>query len=72
MTGMEDISAVYLVRGREYVVTLTIQQESSLLIEVDDRETGEEWRGEFDAHCEYIYIYIYIYIYMISYISTSN
>ena len=53
---MEDNSTVigtYVFRGVEYIVTMKIENGNSLLVEVEDRLTADQWRGTFDQACKY-------------------
>ena len=47
-----SIVAMYLFRGIEYVVTVNVDSGSSLIVEVEDRLTADQWRGTFDASCK--------------------
>ena len=47
------VVATYIFRGIEYVVTMNIVNNgSSLVVEVEDRLTADQWRGSFDAACK--------------------
>lgn len=40
-------------RGIEYVVTLMIDSDKeTFVLEVEDRLTSDQWRGQFDARCK--------------------
>lgn len=57
MEGEEDstVVATYVFRGIEYVVTMNVMSSrTTLVVEVEDRLTADQWRGSFDAACEYI------------------
>lgn len=41
-------------RGVEYVVTMQVQNGNSLMIEVEDRVTADQWRATLDSTCGYI------------------
>ena len=45
--------ATYVFRGIEYVVTVTVEDGRSLLVEVEDRMTADQWCGSFDVDCKY-------------------
>ena len=42
----------YIFRGVEHAVRVTVSGQV-LELEVEDRMTADQWRGEFDASCEY-------------------
>ena len=47
------VSARHVFRGIEYVVTLMIDSVKEIFIlEVEDRLTSDQWRGQFDARCK--------------------
>ena len=49
------VSARHVFRGIEYVVTLMIDSVKEVFIlEVEDRLTSDQWRGQFDARCKLI------------------
>lgn len=49
------VSARHVFRGIEYVVTLMIDNiKEMFVLEVEDRLTSDQWRGQFDAKCKYI------------------
>lgn len=52
MAKLHGLQADYMFRGVEHIVRMTV--EGNLLeVEVEDRHTTDQWRGEFDAACEY-------------------
>lgn len=43
----------HVFRGIEYVVTLMIDSDKEIFVlEVEDRLTSDQWRGQFDARCK--------------------
>ena len=54
-------SAPWSFRDKEYEVSLDLREEK-LLVEVEDVETADQWRGSFDSRRKCLYLYIYIYI----------
>lgn len=43
----------HVFRGIEYVVTLMIDSDKeTFFLEVEDRLTSDQWRGQFDARCK--------------------
>lgn len=50
------VSGTYVFRGIEYVVT-TVVGNDSLVVEVEDRLTADQWRGTFDTACKYYRYY---------------
>lgn len=49
---MEDettVTAPYIFRGIEYVVTMNVQDGNSLRVEVEDKLTADQWRADFDS-----------------------
>lgn len=53
----EDCSTVatYMFRGIEYVVTMNVSDTSSLVVEVEDKLTADQWRGNFESSCWYTF-----------------
>ena len=54
---MEDdttVVATYIFRGVEYVLTMNIEG-NTLVLEVEDKMTADQWKGTFDAACEFKY-----------------
>lgn len=48
-------------RGIEYVVKLVVnKEENQFSLEVEDRLTADQWRGQFDAKCEYYCTFRYM------------
>lgn len=44
----------HVFRGIEYVVTLMIDgDKETFVLEVEDRLTSDQWRGQFDARCKF-------------------
>ena len=55
MESEEDstVVATYVFRGIEYIVTMNVlNNRSTLVVEVEDRLTADQWRGSFDAACK--------------------
>ncbi|KAG6923310.1 coiled-coil domain containing 61 [Chelydra serpentina] len=48
MAKLQGLQADYVFRGTEHVVRMTVHG-SVLEVEVEDRLTTDQWRGEFDA-----------------------
>lgn len=49
---MEDettVSAPYVFRGIEYIVTMSVQGSNNLMVEVEDKLTADQWRADFDT-----------------------
>lgn len=47
------MSSRHVFRGIEYVVTLMIESDKEIFVlEVEDRLTSDQWRGQFDARCK--------------------
>ena len=47
------VSARHVFRGIEYVATLMIDNDKEIFVlEVEDRLTSDQWRGQFDARCK--------------------
>lgn len=47
------VSSRHVFRGIEYVVTLMIDNDKEIFVlEVEDRLTSDQWRGQFDARCK--------------------
>ncbi|XP_053405514.1 centrosomal protein CCDC61-like [Mercenaria mercenaria] len=49
MENDTTVSAAYIFRGIEYIVTMTVKDDSVLMVEVEDKLTADQWRAEFDA-----------------------
>ena len=47
------VSAPYIFRGIEYVVTMNVQDGNNLRVEVEDKLTADQWRADFDSVCKY-------------------
>lgn len=48
------LSSRHVFRGIEYVVTLMIDNDKEIFVlEVEDRLTSDQWRGQFDARCKF-------------------
>ena len=59
MDSAEDttVVATYVFRGIEYVVSMNVLNgRDTLVVEVEDKLTADQWRGSFDSACKYIYI----------------
>ena len=54
-------SAPWSFRDKEYEVSLDLREEK-LLVEVEDVETADQWRGSFDSRRKCLYLYMSIYI----------
>ena len=52
MEGDTAVVANYIFRGIEYGVTMNMLNDNELMVEVEDRQTTDQWRGKFDAACE--------------------
>ena len=52
MDEESNITATYIFRGIEYVVSMNVTP-STLRVEVEDRLTADQWRGSFDAACKH-------------------
>ena len=48
------VSAPYIFRGIEYIVTMSVQGNNNLMVEVEDKLTADQWRADFDTACRYI------------------
>ena len=47
------VSSRHVFHGIEYVVTLMIDTDKEIFVlEVEDRLTSDQWRGQFDARCK--------------------
>lgn len=47
------VSSRHVFRGIEYVVTIMIDSDKEIFVlEVEDRLTSDQWRGQFDARCK--------------------
>ena len=53
MEGDTAVVANYIFRGIEYGVTMNMLNDNELQVEVEDRQTTDQWRGKFDTACEY-------------------
>lgn len=49
MEGDSTVSAAYIFRGTEYIVTMTVKNDTVLTVEVEDKLTADQWRADFDA-----------------------
>jgi hypothetical protein len=47
------LSASYVFRGMEYIITMSVQDGISLTVEVEDRLTADQWRASLDTACEF-------------------
>lgn len=48
------VNSRHVFRGIEYVVSLMVDNNKEIFIlEVEDRLTSDQWRGEFDARCKF-------------------
>jgi len=46
------VTGEYIFRGIEYLVTIqTLNNGTTLCIEVEDKVTADQWRGTFEASC---------------------
>ena len=52
MEGDTAVGANYIFRGIEYAVTMNMLNDNELTVEVEDRQTTDQWRGKFDSACE--------------------
>ena len=47
------LSSRHVFRGIEYVVTLMVDNDKEVFsLEIEDRLTSDQWRGQFDARCK--------------------
>ena len=47
------VSSRHVFRGIEYVVTVMVDNNKEIFsLEVEDRLTSDQWRGQFDARCK--------------------
>ncbi len=46
------VVATYMFRGIEYVITMNTLDTNTLVVEVEDRLTADQWRGSFDSACK--------------------
>ena len=46
------VSGSYKFRGSDFYVTMECKGGNSLMVEVEDRLTADQWRATFDAACE--------------------
>lgn len=47
------VSSRHVFRGIEYVITIMIDSDKEIFVlEVEDRLTSDQWRGQFDARCK--------------------
>ena len=52
------VSTRHVFRGIEYVVILVIDSgKETFVLEVEDRLTADQWRGQFDARCKLLRSY---------------
>jgi len=58
MDDRSSVSAAYIFRGIEYIVSMSVKNETNVMVEVEDKLTADQWRAEFDAACEKIYLSI--------------
>ncbi|KAK2193273.1 hypothetical protein NP493_16g07017 [Ridgeia piscesae] len=49
MEGDTAVVANYIFRGIEYGVTMNMLNDNELQVEVEDRQTTDQWRGKFDT-----------------------
>ena len=49
----QNASAPYKFRGSDFYVTMESKGGNSLMVEVEDRLTADQWRATFDASCGY-------------------
>lgn len=51
MENDTTVSAAYIFRGIEYIVTMTVKDDCLLVVEVEDKLTADQWRADFDSAC---------------------
>lgn len=51
MESDTSVSAAYIFRGIEYIVTMNVKNDNVLTVEVEDKLTADQWRADFDAAC---------------------
>ena len=52
--NIASVTGPYTFRGMDYMVTMWIDDgNNTLTVEVEDRLTADQWRGTFDAACEF-------------------
>jgi hypothetical protein len=56
MENDTTVSAAYIFRGIEYIVTMTVKDDSFLVVEVEDKLTADQWRADFDSACMFTFI----------------
>jgi coiled-coil domain-containing protein 61 len=54
-TADQSVSAPYKFRGSDFYVTMEVRGGNSLMVEVEDRLSADQWRDTFDAACELSY-----------------
>ena len=54
MRASNYMVANYVFRGAEYAVSIEVD-DTLLIIEVEEKATLNQWRGEFDIDCKFKY-----------------
>ena len=53
MDSEGTVSNAFALRGSEYIIGLSWENEDNVTIEVEDKSTSEQWRATFDAPCKF-------------------
>lgn len=53
MDDNTTVSAAYIFRGVEYIVTMNVTDDSTVTVEVEDKLTADQWRADFDSACRF-------------------
>ena len=57
----EPVSGKFTFRGLDYLVTVQVvpcddgSEQQLLVVDVEDKTTAEQWRGEFQPSCEFMW-----------------
>lgn len=51
-----NVKGEYIFRGIEYLITMkTLKNGTCLCVEVEDKITGDQWKGSFDSSCKFVF-----------------
>ena len=42
-------------KGEKYLVEYHVENNDTLIIEVENSQTGHQWLGKYDSSCKYLY-----------------
>lgn len=46
--------AKHVFKDRDYYISMSVENEDLLKIQVEDEESGEQWVGKYGANCKFV------------------